>query len=51
MSRRVLHLTNDFSGSKVYRNLCRELDRLGFIQTVYTPVRNESLINKNENKF
>lgn len=44
----VLHITNDYSGSAVYKNLIRELDELGVQQTIYTPVKTSSRIGKNE---
>ena len=45
---RILHITNDYSGSTVYMNLVRELDNLGILQTVYNPIREESKIDKNK---
>lgn len=36
---KVLHICNDFCGSKVHTNLYRELDRLGLSQTVFTCYR------------
>lgn len=36
---RVLHICNDFCGSKVHSNLYRELDGLGVDQTVFTCYR------------
>jgi len=47
----VLHITNDFSGSEVYKNLIQELDRLGIKQIVYTPVKTASSIGKNKLEF
>lgn len=44
----ILHICNDFAGSKVHGNLTRELDELGINQTVYCPVREECLIGKNQ---
>lgn len=44
---KILHITNDFSGSAVYRNLFENLDSLGVEQIVYTPIRNEEQRNKN----
>lgn len=44
----VLHICNDFAGSKVHSNLTKELDRIGVNQTVYCPVRDERLIGKNK---
>lgn len=45
---RILHICNDFCGSKVHGNLARELDELGAEQTVYCPVRQENLLGKNQ---
>ena len=44
----VLHICNDFGGSKVHGNLTRELDEQGVNQTVYCPVREERLLGKNQ---
>ena len=43
----ILHITNDFSGSTVYKNLVRELDNLGLSQIVYNPIKEKSRIGKN----
>ena len=44
---RVLHISNDYAGSKVHCNLTSALDELGLEQLVYCPVRNASLIGGN----
>jgi glycosyltransferase involved in cell wall biosynthesis len=44
---RILHITNDYSGSKVYKNLVLHLDKLGIEQIVYCPIKNQNSINKN----
>jgi len=44
----ILHITNDYSGSQVYKNLIRELDQLGIKQTVYTPVKTKLSVYKNK---
>src|SRR5690606_42090359 len=44
----ILHVTNDFSGSTVYKNLVRELDNLGLSQIVYNPIKEKSRIGKNK---
>lgn len=44
----ILHICNDFCGSKVHGNLTRALDNLGVSQTVYCPVREERLLGKNQ---
>ena len=38
----VLHLSNDFTNSKVHSNLYRELDTNGVKQTVFVPLRKEA---------
>ena len=43
----ILHIANDYSGSKVYKNLVKGLDQLGLVQYVYTAIRSESLEGKN----
>lgn len=43
-----LHLTNDFAGSAVYKNLISELDQIGQPQIVYTPLRNAGSVDKNK---
>lgn len=47
----ILHLSNDFAGSKVYMNLFKSLDSLHIGQYVYVPVRSDSLIDKNKILF
>lgn len=44
---RVLHICNDYCGSKVHSNLYAELDRQGVQQTVYAYHRDSSLEGKN----
>jgi len=44
----ILHITNDYSGSTVYKNLVGELDNLGIAQVIYTPVKSETSIGKNK---
>lgn len=44
----ILHICNDFCGSKVHGNLTKELDELGVTQMVYCPVREERLLGKNQ---
>jgi glycosyltransferase involved in cell wall biosynthesis len=43
----ILHITNDYSGSTVYKNLVKELDLINVTQVVYNPIRERSRINKN----
>lgn len=47
----ILHITNDYSGSTVYKNLIGELDKLGLSQIVYNPIREGGRIGKNEIEF
>ena len=51
MNKKILHLTNDFSGSTVYKNLCEALDTLNFSQIIYTPIRLNNQIDKNKIEF
>lgn len=44
----ILHITNDFSGSTVYKNLCSELDNIGLPQIIYSPVKEKNRIGKNQ---
>jgi len=43
----ILHISNDFAGSRVHGNLVKELDAKGLRQIVYCPVRKPELIGKN----
>lgn len=47
----IFHITNDFSGSTVYKNLISELDRLSLPQIVYNPVKEKNRIGKNKIDF
>ncbi|NGM73068.1 glycosyltransferase family 4 protein [Sphingobacterium sp. SGL-16] len=47
----ILHITNDFSGSTVYKNLFKEIDNLGICQIVYTPIRDIKLKDRNNLEF
>lgn len=46
---RVLHICNDYSYSKVYKNLYQELDLLGVEQIIYHPLRTDK--NRGSNQF
>ena len=46
-TRVVLHISNDYSGSSVYKNLISKVDDLGVSQIVYTAVRDKSLMGRN----
>lgn len=43
----ILHITNDYANSTVYKNLISNLDNNGVEQIVYTPVKSESSIGGN----
>ena len=45
---KILHISNDFAGSKVHSNLVKNLDLLGLEQIVYCPVRDRNLIGNNQ---
>ena len=45
---KVLHISNDFAGSKVHSNLVKNLDLVGTKQIVYCPVRDRRLIGNNQ---
>lgn len=47
----ILHLTNDYSGSKVYMNLIKSIDNLGVDQYIYVPLRSNNLIDRNKIDF
>lgn len=47
----ILHITNDYSGSKVYMNLIHELDELGVEQIVYHPIKDIKNTDKNKIDF
>lgn len=48
---RILHITNDYSGSTVYMNLIHELHNLGLSQIIYNPIRDKNRIGKNKIEF
>lgn len=48
---KILHISNDYSGSTVYMNLIRELDNLGVGQIVFTPIRGTESVGKNLVEF
>lgn len=45
---KVLHVCNDFAGSKVHVNLTKQLDDKDIGQVVYCPVRDKQLVGKNK---
>ncbi len=47
----ILHISNDYSGSTVYKNLIAELDNLAINQIVYNPIRDNNRIGKNKIDF
>ncbi len=44
---KVLHICNDFSGSRVHSELIRALDQAGIEQAIYNPVRDPSQVSRN----
>lgn len=48
---KILHLSNDYSGSTVYKNLISSIDQQNIEQVVYNPIREESRVGNNEIKF
>lgn len=51
MSQHILHLANDFSGSQVYNQLARAIDKRGVRQSVFTTVRHKGQLGKNTLDF
>jgi len=43
----ILHITNDYAGSSVYKNLISNLDQSGVKQIIYTPIKSSKSIGKN----
>jgi len=48
---RILHITNDFAGSSVYKNLCKAEDKLNISQCIYSAIRDPRLIGRNSFTF
>ncbi|EKB05941.1 hypothetical protein HMPREF9711_00910 [Myroides odoratimimus CCUG 3837] len=48
---KILHLSNDYSGSTVYKNLIGSIDQQDIEQVVYNPIREEARVGKNAIKF
>lgn len=51
MALHILHLANDFSGSRVYNQLVQAIDRRGVQQTIFTTIRNVDEKGKNAVDF
>ncbi len=47
----ILHITNDFSLTKVHSNLCKALDTLSIEQIIYNPVRENTPVGNNNIDF
>lgn len=47
----ILHISNDYSYSKVYKNLYKELDKYGVEQTIYHPLRDNNHRGNNQFEF
>ncbi len=48
---KVLHISNDFTGSKVYSNLISKIDNFGHEQIIYTAIRSIHLYGRNTLEF
>jgi glycosyltransferase involved in cell wall biosynthesis len=44
---KILHISNDFSRTKVHSMLYQELDKMGVEQTVFNPVRDAARVGRN----
>lgn len=51
MALHILHLANDFSGSRVYNQLVQSIDQRGVQQTIFTTIRSEDERGKNAVDF
>lgn len=47
----ILHITNDYSGSSVYKNLVKGVDELGVSQIIYNPIKEKSREGNNKISF
>lgn len=45
---KILHISNNFAGSKVHANLMKKLDDIGVKQVVYCPIRDNYFFGKNK---
>lgn len=50
-SLKVIHLSNNYTGSAVHKNLNIELDNLGVEQQIYSPIRDSKLAGNNQFDF
>jgi glycosyltransferase involved in cell wall biosynthesis len=48
---KIIHLSNNYTGSAVHKNLNIELDNLNIEQQIYSPIRDNKLNNKNKFEF
>ena len=48
---KILHICNDFPYTQVHRNLYRELDKVGYCQIIFHPLRRDGIKSKNAIKF
>lgn len=47
----ILHISNDFNHTKVHKELYYELDKLGLVQNVFIPLKDEKFKNRNHFDF
>lgn len=45
---KILHICNDFAGSKVHSNLTKKMDDNNIGQIIYCPIRDKRLVGKNK---
>lgn len=51
MTKTILHICNDFPYTKVHRNLYHELDKIGYCQIIFHPLRNDKVKDDNAVEF
>ena len=51
MKQHILHISNDFGGTEVYKNLYQSLDKLGIKQTIFVPINPRVADRKGNHDF
>lgn len=49
--KKILHIANDYSGSRVYKELISSIDKIGVTQLVFTTIRKKELDGRNRIDF
>nr|WP_311521720.1 glycosyltransferase [uncultured Porphyromonas sp.] len=49
--KKILHIANDYSGSRVYKELISSIDKIGVTQLVFTTIRKKELDGRNRIVF